>query len=77
VSDHDDWVARGFCPAIYTDDENVEHWCRLPVVHSDPHVAPFDYSFPKSESMVRWEDGPTNVKFTEWKPDPWPILPLS
>lgn len=86
MSDHDDWVANGFCEAIYVDEDEDEHWCRLPAEadgkHHDtegtelPHVAPWEYNFPKQETMVRWLDGPTAVKFVIWKPDP-PTTPAS
>lgn len=76
---HAEWVAAGFCPAIYTDDDEVEHWCRMPVEHDDPHVAPWEYNFPKSETMVRWtgeDDDPQNIEFAKWQLLTLPIPPL-
>ena len=68
TADHDAYIAKGFCPAIYIDDNEGEHWCRLWPDHEEPHVAPWEYNFPKSETMVRWNDGPTDVKWVRWEP---------
>ena len=81
MSDHEDYVAKGYCDAIYVDADDGEHWCRLPDDHRDEltneaskHVAPWEYEFPKQETMVRWLDGPTGVEWLEWKPDPAPSV---
>jgi hypothetical protein len=81
MSDHDEWVQRGFCEAIYVDEDEGEHWCRLPSDHKDPltgdpdkHVAPWRYEFPRQETMVRWLDGPLEIEWVEWKPDPPPTI---
>jgi hypothetical protein len=83
MPDHSDWVASGFCPAIFTEEDETEHWCRLPAeddgLHHDAdgtemhHVAPWRYAFPKQETMVRWkglDDAQTDVEWLVWKPDP-------
>ena len=64
MSAHDDFVAKGYCDAIYVDEDDVEHWCRHQDGHTDPltnapdhHVAPWRMEFPKQETMVRWLDG--------------------
>lgn len=81
MSAHDDYVAKGYCDAIYVDDEAGEYWCRLADDHRDPetnepdkHVAPWRYEFPKQETMVRWHDGPTDVDWLEWQPDATPTV---
>lgn len=81
MSDHDIWVERGFCDAIYVGEDAGEHWCRMPIDHRDPetnepdkHVAPWEYAFPRQETMVRWLDGPTAVEWVVWNPDPVPSI---
>ena len=48
MDDHEEWIARGFCAAIFEG-----RWCRLWADHLGPHVADWEYTLPREE-MVRW-----------------------
>lgn len=68
MSDHDEYVARGFCEETYEG-----RWCRLPAEHDElgdadyaRHVAPWEYEFPKQETMVRWRGTGDDVSDVEW-----------
>ena len=82
MSAHDDYVAKGYCDAIYVDEDDVEHWCKHQDDHLDPetnepdkHVAVWAMEYPRQETMIRWldgDDGPTDVEWVAWEPDPEP-----
>lgn len=69
MDEHDLYVERGFCPAIYAD-----RWCRLPADHDDKHVSVWEMAFPGQEKWVRWNgdttETATDVGWLVWKADP-------
>lgn len=73
MSEHSDYVAKGYCDAIYVDDDG-EHWCKLQADHEGKHVAPWRMEFPRQETMVCWNDGPVDVEWLRWEDDPAPAI---